>query len=67
MIFDIPKSIFDNTESFFSYHKFDFVILKNHNDFVISENLLCDMIKSNMWYHNFNFLILQNQFLLPQN
>ena len=53
----------------FWQHKIIFLILqirfsdiKNHNDFVISKNLLCDIIKSNMWCHKFEFLILQNQF-----
>ena len=52
MIFDITKSIFDNTKSVFWYHKFDFVIYKNHNDF-------CDIKKSIVWYYKIEYVLSQ--------
>ena len=43
------------------YHKIEFVISKNHNEFLISQNF-CDITNPILWYHKIDFVISQNHF-----
>ena len=46
-----------------------FLISQNELDFVISQNRICDITKSNLRYHKIEFVISQNQhdLLISQN
>ena len=43
------------------YNKKDFLISQNHEHFVISKNLFCDITNSIFCYHKIDFLISENK------